>query len=126
MTIGELASLSGIPASTIRYWEAAGVLPKPARVSGQRRYGAEAVHRIAVLQLAQRCGFGLPEMRRLLHGFEFHVPASRRWMELAKAKRREVDEQIARLRVMRRLIDRVLECKCVDLLECGRLAASVK
>ena len=40
MTIGELAAESGMPASTIRYWERIGVLPKPARVSGQRRYSA--------------------------------------------------------------------------------------
>ena len=37
MTIGELAAQSGPPASTIRYWERIGVLPKPPRVSGQRR-----------------------------------------------------------------------------------------
>jgi DNA-binding transcriptional MerR regulator len=36
MTIGELAAESGLPASTIRYWERIGVLPKPLRVSGQR------------------------------------------------------------------------------------------
>ncbi len=73
MTIGELAAESGVPASTIRYWERIGVLPKPPRTNGQRRYAPDAVQRLAVLRLAQACGFRLEEMRRLLHGFSAAV-----------------------------------------------------
>jgi MerR family redox-sensitive transcriptional activator SoxR len=125
MTIGELAAESGLPASTIRYWERIGVLPKPARVSGQRRYSADAVQRLSVLRLAQACGFRLDEIRHLLNGYSSGVKPPRRWQELALRKQQELDEQIARLKAMRRVVDRVLQCRCVDLPECGRIAASV-
>ena len=125
MTIGELAAESGIHASTIRYWERIGVLPKPIRVSGQRRYAHEAVHRLAMLRLAQACHFRLEEMRHLLHGFPSDTRPPRRWQELARRKRQELDEQIAQLKGMRRVVDRVMQCQCVDLEECGRIAASV-
>jgi MerR family redox-sensitive transcriptional activator SoxR len=125
MTIGELAAESGLPASTIRYWERIGVLPKAVRVSGQRRYPPDAVHRMAVLRLAQSCGFHLDEMRHLLHGFSPGVTPPRRWQELARRKQQELDEQIARLKAMRRVVDRVLQCQCMELDECGRIAASV-
>jgi DNA-binding transcriptional MerR regulator len=125
MTIGELAAASGLPASTIRYWEKIGVLPKPIRAGGQRRYSADAVQRLAVLRLAQACGFRLDEMRHLLHGYGSGVTPPRRWRELARRKQRELDEQVAQLKTMRRVVDRVLQCRCVDLAECGRIAASV-
>jgi MerR family transcriptional regulator, redox-sensitive transcriptional activator SoxR len=125
MTIGELAAESDIPASTIRYWERIGVLPKSARVSGQRRYSPDAVDRLAVMRLAQACGFRLDEMRHLLHGFGPGVTPSRRWQELASRKQHEIDGQIARLKAMRKVVDRVLHCQCVELQDCGRLAASV-
>jgi MerR family transcriptional regulator, redox-sensitive transcriptional activator SoxR len=125
MTIGELAAESGMPASTIRYWERIGVLPKPPRVSGQRRYAPDAVQRLAVLRLAQACGFRLDEMRQLLHGFGTGVQPPRRWQELARKKRQELDGQIARLKAMRRVVDRVMQCQCLELTECGRIAASV-
>ncbi len=125
MTIGELATESGVPASTIRYWEKIGVLPKPARVSGQRRYTADAAQRLAVLRLAQACGFRLEEMRHLLHGFGAGVKPPRRWQELARHKQQELDEQIARLKAMRRVVEQVLQCRCMELPECGRIAASV-
>jgi DNA-binding transcriptional MerR regulator len=125
MTIGELAAESGLPASTIRYWEKIGVLPKPARVSRQRRYSADAVQWIAVLRLAKACGFRLDEMRHLMYGFAPGATPRRRWQELANRKRQEIDAQIARLKAMRRVVDRVLECRCVELPECGRIAALV-
>ncbi len=125
MTIGELAGRSRLPASTIRYWERIGVLPKPVRAGGQRRYSEDAIRQLAVLRLAQSCGFRLEEMRQLLHGFGDGVKPPRRWQELARRKQQEIDEQISRLKAMRRLVNRVLECKCAELSECGRIAASV-
>lgn len=50
MMIGQLEAETVVPASTIRYWERIGVLPKPLRVGGQRRYGLEAIHYLAVLR----------------------------------------------------------------------------
>lgn len=125
MTIGELAAETGVPASTIRYWERIGVLPASTRVSGQRRYSREAVHRLAVLRLAQACGFHLAEMRHLMNGFRLGTAASQRWQELARKKRDELDIQMAQLKAMRRVVDCVLTCECADLSDCGRMAASV-
>ena len=125
MTIGELAAQSGVPASTIRYWERVGVLSKPARASGQRRYAADASHQLAVIRLAQACGFSLDATRQLLYGYGSGVPASRRWQTLARKKCAELDEQMDRLRAMRQVVDRVLLCRCADLSECGRIAAAV-
>jgi len=124
MTIGKLAEESGVPASTIRYWERIRVLPQPARVNGRRRYPPEAVYRLAVLRLAQACGFHLPEMRQLLHGFAEGIAPSSRWQELARRKQGELDSRMAQLLAMRRLLDRVVQCRCPDLTECGRRFAA--
>lgn len=76
-----------MPASTIRYWEQIGILPRPARVSGQRRYAEHSLNRIALLRLAQVCGFRLDEMRQLLYGFTRispHHNGGRKWPEKNK------------------------------------------
>lgn len=125
MKIGELAALSGLPASTLRFWERAGILPPPVRVGGQRRYPKETAHLIAVLRLAQACGFTLAEMRQLLHGFAPGFKASRRWQEMTTKKRDELDAQIRRLRAMKKLITVVQRCDCEELADCGRLVATV-
>jgi MerR family transcriptional regulator, redox-sensitive transcriptional activator SoxR len=122
MTIGQLSSQTGLPASTIRYYEKIGVLPRPPRVSGQRRYATDAIDKIAVLRLAQSCGFHLPEMKMLLQGFNTRTKPSERWRKLAERKKAELDLQIEKLALMRRLVDQVASCECIDLAECGRTA----
>lgn len=122
--IGQLSRETGLPASTIRYWERIGVLPRPMRVSGQRRYQAESRWRLAVLRLAKECGFTLQEMRELARGFGADAVPMLRWREMAGRKLIEIDERLARLGAMRALIERVAQCQCPDWSECGRLAVA--
>ena len=125
MKIGKLSAQSGVPASTIRYYEKIGILPRAARVGGQRRYPADAIHRLAVLKLAQYCGFSLAEMRQLLYGFRPAVPPSQRWQQLARKKETELDVEMSRISEMKHMLGRVSGCPCPDLAECGRRAAEV-
>lgn len=124
-SIGTLAAASGLPASTIRYWERVGALPAPPRQSGQRRYTEESLTHLAILQLAQSCGFALPEMRALVQGFRGGAP-SERWRATAARKRDELETRIRQLQSMRKMLDRFLHCECVDWQHCARLASAAK
>lgn len=67
MKIGELASLAGVPAATIRYYERRGILAEPARTeSGYRRFGPETAERLRFIKRAQELGFTLDEIEELL------------------------------------------------------------
>jgi MerR family redox-sensitive transcriptional activator SoxR len=120
MTIGEVAERAGIKASAIRFYEKAGLLPKPARTSGQRRYDAAAVGRLAVLEFAKNCGFTLAECRELFNGFRDDAPLSIRMQRLAGKKIAELDALSRRVTLMKELLEKSLKCKCLDLRECGK------
>jgi MerR family transcriptional regulator, redox-sensitive transcriptional activator SoxR len=122
MTIGELSKRTGIPSSTLRYWERIKVLPGATRISGQRRYTADTVNLVAILKLAQKCGFSLGEMRRLLHGFEPGTSAAERWRTTIREHREILRQKFRELNAMRRLLDRGEQCQCINLNECGRIA----
>lgn len=53
LTIGQVADRAGVNASHIRFYERVGVLPQPERVSGQRRYREEVLHRLSIINVAQ-------------------------------------------------------------------------
>jgi DNA-binding transcriptional MerR regulator len=59
----------GPRASAIRFYEKAGLIPKPLRSGGQRRYDRTILDRLAVLEFAIECGFTLAEARQLFSGF---------------------------------------------------------
>src|SRR3569623_1681765 len=52
--------------SATRYYERVGVLPKPERLQRQRRYTAETVRQLQVIDLGKRAGFTLEQITELL------------------------------------------------------------
>lgn len=67
MRIGELAQLSGLTASRIRFYEASGLIrPVERTANGYRDYSAEAVSILGIIDSAQRAGFSLDQIRHLL------------------------------------------------------------
>ncbi|PRY05837.1 MerR family transcriptional regulator [Paraburkholderia sp. BL25I1N1] len=67
MKIGKLAELSGLTASRIRFYEAAGVIKAFERTAnGYRDYPSEALTILEIIASAQRAGFSLEQIRHLL------------------------------------------------------------
>lgn len=67
MKIGELAQRSGLPASTIRFYEQKGLIPNASRASnGYRVYDVESMKRLQLIKFAQSLGFALEELPLLV------------------------------------------------------------
>ena len=67
MRIGELAGISGVAASTLRFSESNGLLPAPRRAgNGYRDYPEDTLERIGMIRLAQSLGFNLEQIRKVL------------------------------------------------------------
>jgi MerR family transcriptional regulator, redox-sensitive transcriptional activator SoxR len=116
LAIGEVAQRAGMTASRIRYYEARGLLPPPGRVSGKRRYGSDVLRRLAIIDAAQRVGFGLDEIRDLLGSRD--ELAHERLRQLALAKLPELDRLIDRATSVRRLLEICSECDCESIDVC--------
>lgn len=119
LAIGEVARRAGINASAVRYYERAGLLPEPARVNGQRRYGIDVFTSLAIVRMAQEAGFTIDEIRMLVSGFPEGTPAGARWRELAQRKLPEVDAMIGRLEIVHRVLEESLACNCLTLDACA-------
>jgi MerR family transcriptional regulator, redox-sensitive transcriptional activator SoxR len=119
LTIGQLARRFGLNTSAIRFYEANGVLPQPARQNGQRRYGPDAVRRLEVLEVAKRAGFSLDEAAVLLRSAEAGTPAFESLRELAARKLPEVEALITRAEAMRSWLLTATDCSCTSLDVCA-------
>ena len=70
MYIGKAAQLSGTTIKAIRYYEAIGLMPAPARRGGYRVYTEQSVERLMFIKCAQQLGFKLKELLEILQGYE--------------------------------------------------------
>ena len=95
------------------------MIPEPARVSGQRRYGPEAIRRLEVLEVAKRAGFTLDEARVLLQKADAGTPAFETLRDLAAHKLPEVEALIERAQAMRAWLLTATDCSCTSLDVCA-------
>ncbi len=123
LTIGEVARRTGLRSSAIRYYEDIGVLPRPGRTHGHRRYAPRVFQQLAFIQLAQQAGFSMAEIQALVSGFDENASLGVRWRTLAEQKLAELDVLIARTQGMKRLLEEGIRCQCLNLDECIPLSA---
>jgi DNA-binding transcriptional MerR regulator len=121
LTIGELARRAGVTASALRYYEELGLLPPPARISGQRRYPESAARLVAAILLYSDAGFTLAEQKALMAPRD-GTPG---WRQLAQRKLAELDEQIARAQAVREAIRHGLRCPHEDITQCPNFNAGI-
>ncbi|MEU7743628.1 MerR family transcriptional regulator [Nonomuraea sp. NPDC049158] len=122
LTIGELAHRTGVATSALRYWEDLGLLPAPARVSGQRRYPPSAVELVGVVLLLRGVGFTLREVKAFVAA---RSPDGDGWRELYERKLAELDQRIAQAQVARTAIAHGLACPHENIFECANFTAGV-
>lgn len=113
MKIGELASATGTKVETVRFYEKIGLMPPPARTSGNyRSYGERHRQRLGFIRHARGLGFDIPEIRSLL---DLADQPDRDCLEadrIASDHLAAVEAKIARLEALRGELRRMVsECR---------------
>jgi MerR family copper efflux transcriptional regulator len=102
MRIGELAATTGLTASTIRFYEQAGLLLPPPRTSGgYREYGPETSDRLRFVRDAQAAGLTLAEIRGVLAIRDTGNPPCRHVIPLIHARLDQIQQRITELTAAR-------------------------
>jgi len=98
MQIGEVASRSGVPAKTIRFWEDQHLLPAPARTpAGYRDYDPGVLERLAFIRHAQAAGLTLDAIRQVLDIRDGGQPPCVHVADLIARRLGEVEARLAEL-----------------------------
>jgi MerR family redox-sensitive transcriptional activator SoxR len=124
LTIGQVGKKAELAASAIRYYERAGLLPKPMRVSGQRRYDPEILGRLEMIRIARISGFTVAETKTFLTGFPAGTKPSARWQALAARKLVEIEAVIQTAQRMKESLETRFRCDCPEIVDCERAIAA--
>ena len=114
LDIGEVAKRTGIPASTLRFYEEKGLVASVGRRGLRRQYDREVLERLALIALGRSAGFSLEEIARMFspHG-KLQVD---RPMLTRKAD--ELDFTIRKLTAMREGLRHAAACRAPSHMEC--------
>jgi DNA-binding transcriptional MerR regulator len=112
--IAEVARRSGVPASTLRFYEEKGLIASVGRRGLRRLFDAGVFERLALIALGRAAGFTLEEIARMFS--PDGRPRIDRQMLSAKAE--ELDRTIRRMASMRDGLRHAAVCRAPSHLEC--------
>lgn len=114
MDIAEVAKRSGLPASTLRYYEEKGLIASIGRRGLRRMFDAGVLERLALIALGRSAGFSLDEIARIF------VPGGRVRIDrrLLAEKADALDATIGKLGAMRDGLRHAANCPAASHLEC--------
>lgn len=119
LTVGEVAARSGLPVSTLHFWEAKGLIRSDRSEGNQRRFARAELRRIAIIKIGQRAGISLTEIREILATLPAdRAVSAKNWATLSKRWKNSLDDRIARLTALRNRLGQCIGCGCLSLNKC--------
>src|SRR5687767_6098462 len=114
MDIAEVAKRSGVPASTLRFYEDKGLIASVGRQGLRRRFAPAVLDQLALIALGQAAGFSLDEIGAMFS------PQGQPCIDraLLSAKADELDATIKRLQAMSRGLRHAAACPAPSHAEC--------
>lgn len=120
LSIGQLASRTGLSVSAIRFYETKGLIAPLRNPGGQRRFLRADIRRLSFILIAQQLGFSLQEIRRRLAALpDGRAPTRADWSRLSRAFRAEIEDRIETLSQLRDKLDGCIGCGCLSLQNCA-------
>jgi len=114
MNISDVVKKTGIPASTLRYYEEIGLIKPLGRRGLQRYFAEEVLDQLALISLAKCADFSLQEITAMFAANETLLVD--RTLLLAKAE--HIDQTIKRLTIMSNCLKHAAVCQAPSHLEC--------
>jgi DNA-binding transcriptional MerR regulator len=114
LSIGELSERTGVPTTTLRYYDELGLVRPTARAAGRRRYAEAAVRDVGVIVFFREIGFSLDEIGRFTAG------GRQRQREMIDHKLAELTERQHRIEVARTALEHGRQCPAGEPMKCSR------
>jgi MerR family redox-sensitive transcriptional activator SoxR len=119
LTVGQVATRSGVAVSAIYFYERKGLVKGWRTPGNQRRYPREMLRRVAVIKVAQRVGISLSVIRKALMSLpKGRTPTAEDWGKLSAQWRAELDNRITKLTRLRDELSFCIGCGCLSLESC--------
>lgn len=114
MDINTVSKKSGLPASTLRYYEEKGLIRSRGRKGLCRLFDETIIERLALISLGRRAGFSLEEMRAMF------IQGKKIDRTLLLVKADEMDRKIKELVSMRDGLRHAVQCSAPSHFECPK------
>lgn len=119
LTVGEMAQRSGVPVSTLHFYERKGLIRSRRTAGNQRRYPRGLLRLIAIIRIAQRAGIPLAEIKESLSPLpDDRPPTASEWGQVSAGWKDQLDQRITALTQLRDQMQGCIGCGCLSVASC--------
>lgn len=119
LTVGQISQRSGVPISTLHFYERKGLIAAERNSANHRVYRRELLRRVTVIKVAQRAGIALAEIADALSHLPMdRVPNTADWADLAQLWRDDLTARIESLTALRDKMAICIGCGCLSVERC--------
>ncbi len=119
LTPGKISQRSGLPVSTLHFYEAQGLIRSLRTDGNQRRYHQSVLRRLGIISFAQKFGIPLAGIRDAMADLPQDRPLSAAdWERLATSWADDLDRRIAGLARLRESLTDCIGCGCLSTEAC--------
>ncbi|MFS4439406.1 redox-sensitive transcriptional activator SoxR [Paracoccaceae bacterium GXU_MW_L88] len=119
LTVAEMSRRSGLPVSTLHYYEAEGLIMAHRTAARHRRYPRHMLRRVAVIRIAQELGLTLTDIKAALSEVPLErAPTAEEWKVMSAHWQGELNQRINKLKVLRDQLHHCIGCGCMSVKSC--------
>lgn len=97
-TIGQVSEMTGLPISTLRYYDKEGLFPHMERVSGMRRFGEQELEALHVIECLKASGLEIRDIRQFMQWCTEGTSSYPKRRELLERQKETLEAQMDDLR----------------------------
>ena len=101
-TIGQVSEMSGLPISTLRYYDKQGLFPEMERVSGIRKFSDREMEALRVIECLKKSGLEIKDIKQFMQWCVEGASTYPQRKELFEEQKKTVEAEIAH---MNRVLD---------------------
>lgn len=119
LSVGEVAERSGLPVSTLHFYERKGLIASSRNRANHRVFRREVLRRVTVIRVAQSAGVPLAEIAEALSGLPTHsTPDTNDWARIAEVWHDDLTRRIDTLTALRDKMAMCIGCGCLSVKRC--------
>ena len=119
LTIGQISQRSGVPISTLHFYERKGLIGSERNSANHRVYRRELLRRVTVIKVAQRAGITLAEISEAMSHLPMdRVPDTADWAALAEVWHDDLTTRLETLTALRDKMAICIGCGCLSVERC--------
>lgn len=124
LSVGEVSERSGLPVSTLHFYERKGLIASTRNGANHRVYRRDVLRRVAIIKAAQSAGVPLAEIADALSGLPVQsVPDAEDWGRISEVWHADLTRRIALLTAVRDKMAFCIGCGCLSMKRCPLLNA---